>query len=463
MSRLPTVSGDDGVWGEILNDYLSQSLSSDGTIRTNAVNTPQIKDGSVTTTKLADGSVTAPKLVDGSAVDGQVLTYSSGELAWATPSSSATIPDASDSTKGIVQLTSDLGGTATAPKVAKINGVSAPSGAPTNGQVLTATSGTASTWATLPSAPVTSVSGRTGAVTLTSTDVGLANVNNTSDVNKPISSATQTALDAKAATSSLATVATSGSYTDLSNRPTIPSAGTGITNTAGVLSVNYGTSGTTAAAGNDTRITGALQSSTVTTKGDILAATGSGSLNRVAIGSDNQVLTADSSQTTGMRWTTPTAAPVSSVAGRTGAVTLASSDVGLGNVNNTSDASKPISTATQSALDAKAPLISPSLTGTPLAPTAIAGTNTTQIASTAFVSTAVSNAALADATTSTKGKVQLADATDIANASGSDVLTAGLIPASQGVTGIAKVQFIPNGGTVTGSPGPYTIIIEAGA
>jgi len=45
---------------------------------------------------------------------------------------------------------------------------------------------------------------------------------------------------------------------------------------------------------------------------------------------------------------------VSSVAGRTGAVTLGKSDVGLGNVDNTSDASKPVSTATQTALDGKA-------------------------------------------------------------------------------------------------------------
>lgn len=47
-------------------------------------------------------------------------------------------------------------------------------------------------------------------------------------------------------------------------------------------------------------------------------------------------------------------APVQSVAGKTGAVTLAKSDVGLGNVDNTSDANKPVSTATQTALDGKA-------------------------------------------------------------------------------------------------------------
>lgn len=120
--------------------------------------------------------------------------------------------------------------------------------------------------------------------------------------------------------------------------------------------------------------------------------------------------------------------------------------VGLGNVDNTSDANKPVSNATQTELDAKAnlasptftgtvtlptgtvtsamilngtivnsdisssaeiatskisgldttlsekaPLNSPALTGIPTAPTAAAGTNTTQIATTAFVGTAVAD------------------------------------------------------------------------
>ena len=95
-------------------------------------------------------------------------------------------------------------------------------------------------------------------------------------------------------------------------------------------------------------------------------------------------------------------------------------DLGLGNVDNTSDASKPISTATQTALNSKAnnvitgyvsgagtvsatdtvvqainklngntitraTLASPAFTGTPTAPTATVGTNTTQLATTAFV------------------------------------------------------------------------------
>lgn len=49
----------------------------------------------------------------------------------------------------------------------------------------------------------------------------------------------------------------------------------------------------------------------------------------------------------------------------------------------------------KTAIDAKAALASPTFTGTPKAPTASAGTNTTQIATTAFVKTAVSNALLA--------------------------------------------------------------------
>jgi hypothetical protein len=64
---------------------------------------------------------------------------------------------------------------------------------------------------------------------------------------------------------------------------------------------------------------------------------------------------------------------------------------GLENVDNTSDVDKPISTATQTALDKKANLASPTLIGTPKAPTASVGTNTTQIATTAFVQTAVAN------------------------------------------------------------------------
>jgi Phage Tail Collar Domain len=78
--------------------------------------------------------------------------------------------------------------------------------------------------------------------------------------------------------------------------------------------------------------------------------------------------------------------------GGTGAsdATGARANLGLSNVDNTSDANKPISTATQTALDLKAPLASPALTGAPTAPTATALTNNTQVATTAYVDTAIS-------------------------------------------------------------------------
>ena len=67
--------------------------------------------------------------------------------------------------------------------------------------------------------------------------------------------------------------------------------------------------------------------------------------------------------------------------------------VGLGNANNTSDADKPISIATQDALDLKANADNAELTGIPTAPTATVGTDTTQLATTAFVKAEVASEA----------------------------------------------------------------------
>lgn len=111
MSRLPIPGGDDGQWGTVLNDYLSQSLAADGTVKPGTVGASQIADGTVSEAKL-DAAVQA-----------------------------------------------------------KLNSAT--------------------------SSGVTSVNTRTGAVTLTKSDVGLGNADNTSDANKPVSLATQTALNSK--------------------------------------------------------------------------------------------------------------------------------------------------------------------------------------------------------------------------------------------------------------------------
>ena len=68
-----------------------------------------------------------------------------------------------------------------------------------------------------------------------------------------------------------------------------------------------------------------------------------------------------------------------------------------------------VTSAIQTQLDAKAPLASPALTGTPTAPTASAGTNTTQLATTAFTQQEITSNAytLPAATSSTLGGVKV--------------------------------------------------------
>jgi len=62
---------------------------------------------------------------------------------------------------------------------------------------------------------VKSVAGKTGTVTLTKGDVGLSNVDNTSDMDKPISTAVQTALDGKVNNSRVLTdVPVNAKFTD---------------------------------------------------------------------------------------------------------------------------------------------------------------------------------------------------------------------------------------------------------
>lgn len=129
------------------------------------------------------------------------------------------------------------------------------------------------------------------------------------------------------------------------------------------------------------------------------------------------------------------AGAVDSVAGKTGVVTLVKGDVGLGNVDNTSDINKPISTAQQSALALKANLASPALTGTPSAPTATVGTSTTQIATTAFVNAEIANDAAPSshvgatgtahgvATTSVAGFMSSTDKIKLDNISGVSVVS----------------------------------------
>jgi hypothetical protein len=88
---------------------------------------------------------------------------------------------------------------------------------------------------------------------------------------------------------------------------------------------------------------GVVQKDIVDAKGDILAATAADAISRLAVGTNNHVLTADSSEATGLKWAAPTAgtvtavtgtAPIVSSGGTTPAITVTTNDAQLV-LNNT--------------------------------------------------------------------------------------------------------------------------------
>lgn len=120
----------------------------------------------------------------------------------------------------------------------------------------------------------------------------------------------------------------------------------------------------------------------------------------------------------------------------------------------------------------KAPLASPTLTGIPLAPTAIAGTNTTQIASTAFVNTAISSGSAASFSGSLAGEVTgTQSATVVGNAAvigkvltgytsgaGTVLITDNILQAIQKINGNDALKAPLASPTLTGVPAAPTAI-----
>ena len=104
----------------------------------------------------------------------------------------------------------------------------------------------------------------------------------------------------------LAAIAASGSASDLS-AGSVPAARFGNT-TVPIAAINA--SGTPSSANflrgdgawSTATDSGAVQKSTVTAKGDLIAATGSAAVTNVAVGSDGQVVVADSTQSAGVKW-----------------------------------------------------------------------------------------------------------------------------------------------------------------
>ena len=282
-----------------------------------------------------------------------------------------------------------------------------------------------------PAAPVQAVNGYTGSVNLTKSDLGLSDVNNTADFDKPISTATQNALNLKANKTDVdASLANKMSTADataalnlkanktdvdaaLANKISTADATAAlnlkanITDVDAALANKISTADATAALNlksNKTDVDAALANKISTADATaafnlkldankVAAANGVASLNAqgkiptdqipaisfssvkvlaseaemlavstavigsVVIRTDeskNYVLS-QSNPAERANWVqllTP-AAPVQSVNGKTGTVSISKTDIGLENVQNTSDADKVISTRTQTALDTK--------------------------------------------------------------------------------------------------------------
>lgn len=164
---------------------------------------------------------------------------------------------------------------------------------------------------------------------ITAAMVGLSQVDNTSDSNKPISSATQAGLDLKASISTLnlkanaTELALKADITDLNLKAPIASPTfTGVV--SGITAAMIGLTNV-----NNTSDANKPISSSAQTALDLKANT--------------------TDLVIGLATKAGTASPTF-----TGIVSgISAAMVGLGNVNNTSDANKPISSATQSALDLK--------------------------------------------------------------------------------------------------------------
>jgi hypothetical protein len=236
------------------------------------------------------------------------------------------------------------------------------------------------------------VGGGTGATTAVAAraNLGLGNVDNTADADKPVSTATQAALDLKANVSDV--------------------------NSALALKATVA----------------ALEAHMAITADTTMLAT------KAALADLNDYAPINSPTFTG------------TVSG------IDKSMVGLGSVDNTTDAAKPISTATQAALDLKAQLASPTLTGTPTAPTATPGTNTAQIATTAFVQSSIASNTLIlggiNTASSSQGATLLNNELKLSSADGSN---AGVVNTSAQTFGGVKTF---KDGAVTEVTNPTSVV-----
>jgi len=190
MARLPVPGADDNTWGDILNDYLLQSHTAIGGLKASAVDAvvsdaTASEPGVIQLAGDLGGTALAPTVpgLSGKADDVSVVHVTGNETidGIKTFSSAPVVPDNSFPQAKVQNLTSDLA--ARQPLDTDLTAIAAL--APADDDLMQRKSGV---WSAR-------------SPTQVKTDMALGNVDNTSDLNKPISTATQTALNSKASSS----------------------------------------------------------------------------------------------------------------------------------------------------------------------------------------------------------------------------------------------------------------------
>lgn len=244
VARLPNPGSDNGTWGTILNEFLKVEHNDDGSLKLRASVIAKANDTAVvhlTGDENINGTktFTNPVIVASPVENEHAATKSYVDSVLANP-----VVNASANTKGILRLNGDLSGTADAPTVPGLATKANSSDVYTKSQIDTSLASKEPSVSTATAGDY--YRGDKTWQPLNKAAVGLSNVDNTSDANKPVSTATQAALNAKVNTSSLAAVATSGSYADLANKPTIPTVSDASSSSKGIIQLSGDLGGTAA-------------------------------------------------------------------------------------------------------------------------------------------------------------------------------------------------------------------------
>jgi hypothetical protein len=118
MARLPIPGGDESTWGQILNDFLGVSHASDGTLTSSAVTAAGAASDSAVVHNTGAEAIAGTKTFNASpVVPTPTLGSQAANKTYVDSVAGAGAPDATTTTKGILQLAGDLGGTASLPTV----------------------------------------------------------------------------------------------------------------------------------------------------------------------------------------------------------------------------------------------------------------------------------------------------------------------------------------------------------